>query len=62
MWERARAEGWALEVPPHNSSPATVALGEYDVDGDCVAKSPVQPAHRKGLDSSSDFCSVVDLS
>lgn len=62
MWERATAEGWALEVPPHNSAQATVTLGEYGVDGHCVVKSPVWPVHRKGLDSSSNFCSVVDLS
>lgn len=62
MWERTTAEGWALEMPPQNSSQATETLGKYDVDGDCVVKSPVWPAHRKGLDSSSNVCSVVDLS
>lgn len=39
MWERATAEGWALEVPPHNSSQATGTLGECDVDDNCVVKS-----------------------
>lgn len=47
MWERTTAKGWALEMPPQNSSRATETLGKYD-----VVKSPIWPAHRKGLDSS----------
>lgn len=55
--EKTTAKSPAQEMSPQNSSQATENL-----DGDHVVESPIWPAQRQGLDSSSNFCSVVDLS